>query len=187
MLQAICNKFLALDPEIHLSTVDLQGKHIAIICNDYNLPAAYACFDGAQILFSSSKPEHVDVSIQGNVKDFVHFALFKDPKVLQIDGDAMVAGMLHKLYQRLDIDWEEELSKHTGDVIAYNVLSCFSKVKKYTQNSLQALGAMTTEYLQEEAEALVTQHEIDQFMHEVDALRLRVDRLVARIAAYESN
>ncbi len=100
MLQAICNKALSLDPNITPDIEALHGKAVAVLCNDYNMSATYLHFENAQLLFSSSMPARVDVSISGCLKDFVSFAILRDPKVLQITGDVHVAAQLQKLFQK---------------------------------------------------------------------------------------
>ncbi|HSX19847.1 MAG TPA: SCP2 sterol-binding domain-containing protein [Gammaproteobacteria bacterium] len=186
MLQALLNKFISLDPGIDHYLTALQGKQLAIVCTD---PAhtMFISFDNKQILLSSSAPDHVDVTITGKMQDFVKYALTKQRADLRVDGDAMLAALIEKLYTTMDIDWEEELSKLTGDAIAYQAGAMFRTLKNYTADSSTNLGAMISEYLQEESGILPTHYEVDAFLQEVDELRLRVDRLEARINAYESN
>ncbi len=46
---------------------------------------------------------------------------------------------------------------------------------------------MVVEHLQNDADVLPTHYEVNAFMQEVDELRMRVDRLDARIKEYEAN
>ena len=185
MLQAIFNQVLQLDPNAAQNLHKLAGKNLAIICSNpaHNL---YVTFENNKVLFASSIPAHIDLTISGTLQDFVSFAISKERSQLQISGDIMVASLVEKLYSQLDIDWENELSQHTGDIFAHQALQCFKTLKNYTQTSMDSFSTMLVEYLQNDADILPTPIEVEQFMHEIDLLRLQVDRLEARIKAYES-
>lgn len=185
MLQLIINKILALDPALTRYLRPLQGKQIAIICTDFS--TQYCTFTAEQILCSSSVPAQLDATISGTLADFLKFAITKQNRNLHISGDATIAQLFAKFYLEMHIDWEEELSKHTGDAIAYQTLHTLRKIKQYQHETTHSVAAMLTEYLQEESALVPTHYEVDAFMQNVDDLRLRVDRLEARIKAYESN
>ena len=40
---------------------------------------------------------------------------------MHIEGDTHIALALEQLFQKLDIDWEEHLSRFVGDVVAYKI------------------------------------------------------------------
>lgn len=187
MLQIIINKLLSLDSGLEQYLQQLHGKYVAIICRDMPIHTTYCLFDNKQIHFSSSVPHHIDVTITSTWRGFIQYALTKNPLELQITGDATIASLVEKLYLQLDIDWEDELAKFTGDIIAHQALNYLRQAKQYSQDTRSSLREMITEYLQEESDLVPTKTEVDEFMSEVDELRLRVDRLEARIKAYESN
>ncbi len=107
-------------------------------------------------------------------------ALFSSDVV--IEGDMEVGRAVQQFLDELEIDWEEQLSKYVGDVVAHQVgravREAFSWGKKATETLLQD----GVEYLQEESRELPHPVEIEMFVSEVDALRSDVDRLSARVA-----
>lgn len=187
MLQLIINKCLSLDPGLTRHLQQLEGKNLAIICTDMPAQSMYCVFANGQINLSSSAPQEIDVTIQGTVRSFLHYAVTKQRAGITISGDATVAATVEKLYSQLDINWEEELSKFTGDAIAHQAIYSLRQIKQFGRDTSSSLGAMVTEYLQEESKLLPTAYEVESFMQDVDELRLRVDRLEARIKAYESD
>lgn len=187
MLQALINRILKLNTAVYPYMEPLNGKNIAIICQDYTSYNLYATIEDNNILFSSYLSQEVDLEITANLMDFVKFAITKDRKLIRIHGDGALATDLEKLYLHMNIDWEEELSKITGDIIAHKAFYWFQTLKKYSSESAGSFAEMIVEYAQNEASILPTQEEVDIFMHDVDELKLRVDRLAARIKAYENN
>lgn len=186
MLQVIINKYLSLDPDIEILLAPLQDKVISITCNDFPKHNIHGTFSTKNLLLTSSTPEHVDLSISSSLNGFVKLALFNDRSNIQISGSIGLAESLQNLFTNLNIDWEEELSKYSGDVIAHQAMRHFKQLRSYANNSCQDLQEMISDYLQEESGILPTNYEVQQFMQEVDELRFTVDRLDARITAYEN-
>lgn len=180
ILQGIINKYLRLDPSIDSLLLPLENKTLHINCSDF-AAQIYAAINNGHFLFSSSEPAHCDIKISGKLVDFVSFALNKQQSALQIQGDLHAAQNLQKLLVELNIDWAQELSKITGDFIAQEALYLFKQFSGYRRDAHNSLADMITEYLQEESGLLPTAHEVTEFIQAVDALRLRVDRLEARI------
>lgn len=187
MLQLILNKFLAMDPALNKHLDALEGKNFAVICNDLPQHNLYGTFSGHKIFLSSNPAHTIDVEISGTLRNFVQFAVSKQPTGIKITGDALVAQLVQKLYLDMHIDWEEELAKITGDALAYSALQMLRQFKNNTREAGSSLAEMITEYLQEEVKVLPTQFEVENFLQEVDELRLRVDRLEARIKAYANS
>ena len=187
MLQAIINKYLSMDPDIEMLLRPLHAKTIAIICHDFPKQNIYATFEDNKILLSSSMPCNLDLTISSTLNGFIKFALTKERSEIQLNGSIGLAESVQKLFINLNIDWEEELSKYSGDIIAHQAMRCFKTLRAYTSGSLSSFQEMITEYLQEESQLLPTNYEIRQFMQEVDELRFAVDRLDAKVFTYENN
>lgn len=185
MLQAIINKALSLDPFAHQYLTLLNGKKFTILCMDIPKPI-YFMFENNKILFSSSPPEHIDVNISSDYTGFLKYAINKNITNIKITGDMETAKILQRLYLNLDIDWEEELSNFMGDILAHQTMKKLRQLRAYTNEATTSLTAMITEYLQEETVLLPTRYEVNNFLEEIDDLRLRADRLEARIKAYEN-
>lgn len=173
-----------MDPTLDISCLD--GKILAIICRDYPNLTFYCTFEDQQMLIMSSAPDTVDTIITATLQDFLLFAL-KQKANLQISGDMHLAQDCQKILASLNIDWEEELSKYTGDVIAYTTMQTLRKLRVRSVATKDSLSEMITEYLQEESGVLPTNYEVNNFMQEVDQLKLMVDRLEAKVNLYENS
>lgn len=187
ILQLIINKYLALDPDLTSHLEPLAGKVIIVKCTDYPDWQLYCTFTNQNILFTSSQPQHNDVKIYSSFSGFVKFAISRDKTEIMIEGNIHIAESILKFFSDLNIDWEEELSKYSGDVIAHQAGVLITRLKHYHKQSNSSLEAMITEYLQEESGLLPTNFEINEFIDAVDQLRLDADRLDAKVTIYENN
>mgnify|MGYP000125470457 CR=1 FL=1 len=187
MLQLIINKYLSLDPDLEYKLEPLNGKIISINCTDYTFWQICGVFTHQHLLLISSKPEHIDVTIRSTLAGFIQFILSKDKSAIMIDGNVHIAELILKFISNLDLDWEEELSKYSGDVLAYQAVTLMKRFKKYHAHSSSSLEAMISEYLQEESGLLPTNLEVNDFINAVDDLRMHVDRVQAQVTAHENN
>ncbi len=97
---------------------------------------------------------------------------------VEIEGDTALAQRFGDFMAGLEIDWEEQLSRLTGDYVAHAVGTRLRAAGRWGQGSLATLGQDLKEYLQEEGRLLPTRYELDQFLAAVDRLRdARVERL----------
>ena len=100
---------------------------------------------------------------------------------IKVDGDTHLATALAKVLSHVRWDYEDDLSKLTGDVSA-------SKIGEFTRQSASTvkdtainLAEMLSEYWQEEKPLLAKKRHVEQFNTEVDTLRADVERLEKRL------
>ena len=105
-----------------------------------------------------------------------------------------VAQAFERLLKQIDIDWEEMLSRYTGDAIAYQVGNLVRGLKNWGQQSTNAFADDLRDYLQIEAQYLPLPDEVEAFNNAVDDLRaaaerleMRVQRLQNRLASSQAN
>lgn len=98
-----------------------------------------------------------------------------------IKGDIEIVKNLNHLFEEHQIDWEEHLSKFTGDVLAHKAGNIFKKNKSYIKKTRDSLIDNMGEYLQEEKQILPHPLAIDNFNKNIDELRLQLDRTQARL------
>lgn len=97
-------------------------------------------------------------------------------------GDFALAHQFMSALQHLEIDWEEQLSKITGDWVAFNVGETVRKGQKAGRSAQQKIGETIKEYLQFEVELLPTASQVHHFNQAVTQLNTDFDALAARIA-----
>ena len=96
-------------------------------------------------------------------------------------GDTELAGDIQKLFRYAKPDFEEELSRLVGDVVAFQVGTFVRQARDWGKQSSETFHSNVGEYLQEESRAVPTGVEMDEFMSGVEDLRDDADRFAARI------
>ncbi len=166
----------------HLNThsfASLHGHTISITCSDLN-KTWYISFE-EKIHVVDSTAATVDVTITSTIAGFIRHAIHKDHAAVHIAGNIHVAQLLQQSFDNLDIDWEEEISKYTGDVIAHQGMRILKNIHA------TEIPNMLQEYIQEEIKLLPTKVEVADFLTEIDHMRNRVERLQRRIEQHASN
>lgn len=184
-LESALELYLRQDPDAARRAGALQGKVIALCITGtgltlYFLPAA----DGVQVLSRYEGP--VDTQLSGSPLGFARLALDRREDALfqgavQIDGDTDTGQMFQELLSDADWDWEEQLSRVTGDVLAHRAGELARHARQFFEASRETLFQDSSEYLQEEARLLPTRVEVTYFLGDVDRLRDDVERLQARV------
>jgi ubiquinone biosynthesis protein UbiJ len=106
---------------------------------------------------------------------------------VEIDGDVELGTKLQRIFERLDIDWEEHLSRLTGDIVAHQLGNTVRGFFAWGRRAADHLGHDVADYLQEENETLPVAWEVEEFIQGVDTLRSDVDRLEARVKRLARN
>jgi len=101
---------------------------------------------------------------------------------VEISGDTHLAQQFGDILAGLDIDWEEQLSKLTGDVIAHEIGNATRGLLGWGTRQTRIIEQNLQEYLQEELRLTPSRLELEPFLQDVDRLRDDVERLEARIA-----
>jgi len=79
------------------------------------------------------------------------------------------------------VDWEEPLSKLTGDVVANQLGNAVRDVSGWLRDATKTNALNVSEYFREEEAMLPSKFEVNKFKANVDELRLSVDRLEAKV------
>ncbi len=102
-----------------------------------------------------------------------------------LSGDTALAHEFGTILADLDIDWEEQLSKFTGDLVAHELGSAARQIRRYAEETADRLARDLGEYLTEEARLLPTRAEVEEFVEQVDELRDDAERLEAWVKLLE--
>jgi ubiquinone biosynthesis protein UbiJ len=100
---------------------------------------------------------------------------------VSIDGDVETGQAFKAVLDQLDIDWEEQLSRLTGDVIAHQLANMTRRAGKALRYGRRTLEQDIGEYLQEELQVLPARIEAANFSAAVTRISIDTDRLAARI------
>lgn len=105
---------------------------------------------------------------------------------IQLEGNLQVAQAFETLLKKIDIDWEEIISRYTGDAVANQLGNLARGFMDWGRQSANAFADDLRDYLQIEARHLPMPHEVEQFNNAVDDLRASVERFEMRVQRLES-
>ncbi len=179
-------RYISLDPDASLWLKPLSSKVIAIRLQPFDQLAYLQVHDSGLQLLEHFQGE-ADTILSGTPIAFGLMGLSNNPLrslfsgEIEISGDSHTGRQFQKLFKNLNIDWEEQLSKVTGDVAAHKIGNSLKSAQAWTADTIETFNLNTGEYLQEEAHILPTKTEVENFYTTVDQLRADSDRLQARI------
>ena len=185
------NKALSLDPFTAKRLTALAGRVIAI---HIDAPALdlYILPDEHGVMLMSRYEGRPDLKLSGDIGAFVRLAAQDRadkqgiPPGISIEGDANLASQLQAIIAGLDLDWEEQLSRLTGDTVAHQTGRLVRGAAAYVRETSGTLGMNLEEFLKEETRFLPQRFEVDEWVADVDRLRDDAARLEARVQRLEN-
>ena len=132
--------------------------------------------------------EAADAVIEGTPLAFLRLATSDATKSIRaggmdVRGDAEVAEGFRRLLEAARPDFEEELSRFTGDAAAHTLAGFAREAADFGRRAGDAFARNVSEYLSEESRDVPARVEVEEFLEGVDRFREAVDRLEARVAA----
>ena len=191
LIQAFCatletafNALIDMDPEAKRRLLAMQGKVIRIRLKEIDLSLTLIPGNDGVMIYPHYEGEP-DTEIVGSPVGLLNLGLGNKGALFQgevvINGDVQLGQQLNRMLDQLNIDWEEQLSRLTGDALAHHLGRVARGTLAWGSQALGGLAANITEYLQQESRDLPTRDEITPFLQQVDGLRDDVARLEARI------
>jgi ubiquinone biosynthesis protein UbiJ len=141
-------------------------------------------FEQQSVQLSHKDEENADLLIAGTAFNLLKLGEHPDnlfSSEIRIHGDVQFAKQLQDVLDGFDFDWEQQLARLTGDVIAQPLAYGLKQGFGWLRSTSQSLQLSLSEYLREEAQLLPDKIQIEDYMQAVDRLRADCDRLEARI------
>lgn len=184
-LEQALNAALALDPKTGERLSRMDGKVIAIELSGTGIRLHLQPENGGLRLMSHYDGQ-VDTTLRGAPLSMLRMSSGRTGEGMfhggvEIDGDVELATRFQRILEKLDIDWEEHLSRLAGDIVAHQVGNTVRGLFSWGQRAADHLSDDVADYLQEEREILPVDWEVDEFIDSVDVLRSDVDRIEARV------
>ena len=183
------NKTLEHAPQTQARLAKLQGKTMALHLKSINQSLAITSRpEGLE--FSREIPETVDVTLKATIGAMVKIARdgMEDAELesgeLEIIGDPIIGQRFALVISELDIDWYGLFSEHIGDGPAQAVTSVAAQAKEFTKESQSNLKSWLNDFIKNDLDIVVDEHEVDSFLDDVDTLRADADRLEAKVKAF---
>jgi ubiquinone biosynthesis protein UbiJ len=195
-IEMAMNQLLKLDDDSQQRLKKLSGKSLQVTIKELPWPLLFSFSEQIDVRTvitpdNDSEPEPVDCLIELNLetlpklKDSSQLTQLIQKKQLNLIGDIYVAQTFSALLKDLDVDWEEQLSRYTGDVVAHQTFSSmrtiFDTAKTQIEQGVIELG----EYLTQSDSIAVKPSEMIEFSRDVSDLRSSTERLSAKIALLE--
>jgi len=184
-LETAINTYLQMDPETLQQLSKFSDKVIAIELQDTGL--TLYCLPQTQGMTIMSQYQGApDTTISGRPVSLAKLTIMNDTQVMfagevTISGDVELGQRFKKLLENMDIDWEEHLSRVTGDIVAHKTGHAIREMAAWWRNNSERAQQNGREYLQEEVNILPEKQEVEAFFSDVESLRDDVARLAARI------
>jgi ubiquinone biosynthesis protein UbiJ len=185
-IAALLNRNVAMSTRAQVLASRLEGRSLAVHFEGFPLKVR-ASISSGQIALRNAAEEEADATVSGTpislltlIGSDAGVRLRSSP--VTIRGDAEIAEGFQELLRVARPEFEEELSRHVGDVAAHQIGNMVRGMTGWGRNAAATFAANLGEYLQEEGRDLVTRTEMDEFLHEVDEQREAADRLEARVA-----
>jgi len=191
-LETAVNGVLALDPETRERLAELRGRVIAF--EIVGLGATLYLIPGVDRLNVYTHHEGMpDTTLRGSPLGLLSMGLAENAGDsffagdVSLDGDVELGSRFREILDGLDIDWEEHLSRLTGDVVAHKAGELLRGALAWGGKAIDTLSRDGAEYLQEERRDLPSRGEVEDFLDDVDTLRSDADRLAARVERLEAS
>lgn len=184
-LESALNRYLELDPAVVESLARLHGRVIAFELVGVGEKLYLVPGQGRLQVLAEYEGE-TDCLLRGTPLALTRMGDHRASSAqlfsgeVEISGDTELAHSFGKIIASMDVDWEEQLSRVTGDIIAHELGNLWRGARRWSRDSSRSLGMDIQEFLQEELRLLPLRTEIDAFLADVDSIRDDAERLQAR-------
>ncbi len=186
------NAVISLDENATSRLQQLAGKIIKLELSGLPFNLFIRVSSDSQLNIMSAFDGEVDTTIRG-----APFAIFRMKRGRTgeglFGGDVVIEGnhgagqALQDILSELDIDWEEQLSKLTGDIVAHQLGNTLRGIHRWFNHGSDVVINDVAEYIQHEVELVPVKWEVDGFNQQVDSLRSDADRLSAKFTQLKNN
>ena len=187
--QQVLSAILGSDPHIRKTLNRFAGKAIQISTSS---PALNLCliFDDDNVrinaLDASKHALPVDAQVRGSLQDLLAQLLASSSSSLtasniEISGDVQLVQDIFTTLKRLDLDWRDYLAPIIGDLPTHELGRLSEKSRVWAEQARSNVHRNVDDYLKEEIQLFPHRNELNNFNAGVDDLRLRLDRLQARM------
>ncbi len=188
-LQTAFNRYAELDPDSKSRLQRLQGKVICFQIEGLELPVWFI-FNEQNVEIVEDFGDAADAVISGG--PFSMLALAGGTRSIfdggvTITGETETAQQFSRVLTGIDVDWEEHLSRLSGDAVAHQVGRVSRGLRGWLNERTEALQQNTGDYLRDETNNVPNSWELEEFTEQVDELRDRVELLELRITKQQSD
>jgi ubiquinone biosynthesis protein UbiJ len=189
-LQKAVNHYLSLDPESLQRLAAVENKIVKMELLGIGLDF-YLTFTAGGLQFEIPADKNTsikaDTVISGTPLRLLHMVFSGENRSQFFVDDVSIQGNLElgqqviHLFDQIEIDWEEHLSRFIGDVPAHHLGNFARKAREWGKQTRRTLMQDVNEYVHEEINLFPASEALRDFFHDVDVLRMHTDRLEAKL------
>ena len=185
-LETALDRYLSLDPEVAARLDRLNGKVLKVEVRGLDLHF-YLLPAGHRIQVQGHYEGAPDACLSGAPLSLARLALSEQGRrtlfsgTVQLEGDTELGQQLQDILNAVDIDWEEQLARLTGDVVAHQAGNAARGAQQWAGKTRESLTLDLADYLHEETRQVPARGEVERFVADVDTLRADIERLAARV------
>jgi ubiquinone biosynthesis protein UbiJ len=185
-LESAMNRYLRLDPDAGARMAQMEGQCIALELRGMDLKL-FILPDAQGIHLTDRLEGEADTVLRGTPLGMAQLGLGSNTGETLFSGEVLIEGDVETgqafkaILDEMDIDWEEQLSKLTGDFIAHQLGNASRHARQFLQHARTTIEQDISEYLREELRILPSRVETDYFSTGVSRIGMDVERLEARI------
>jgi ubiquinone biosynthesis protein UbiJ len=184
-MERALNRYLRLDPAAMLRMAELQGRCVGVELLGIGL--RFYIQPGPDGVRITEQAEQVDTMLHGTPLAMARLGLGGNAGKTLFSGDVTISGDVETgqafkaALDDMDIDWEEQLSHLTGDIIAHQAGNAWRHFRTVVRSGSATLQQDLEEYLKEELRLVPSRVEIGNLAADISRTRADTDRLEARI------
>ena len=187
-IEFLINRLVARDSHILATLADPErDKSVSLCCTSMPVWQITVLITPTRIMLLSAPDQLADAEIQGSTTALLQLLLNNDPATalhhpdIILSGDISLIQHLYRSLRRLDVRWDDLLAPWLGDVNTHVLRTASAQASANLGRAMHTLKLDLTDYLQEEAAVLPRRDEIEDLTDALQSMRLRLDRLDARV------
>jgi ubiquinone biosynthesis protein UbiJ len=190
-VEILLNQLLAQDPAAAAKLQELcppdSQPVVSLLCTTTPKWQLHLLLDGSRLQLRSVYDGPVAASVSASASAFIRLVSAENTRTALFSPDIVLAGDTHlvqalfETLRNLDFDWEYYMESVTGGVLTHQLSKAVDSARQWSGEFTDSMRSNFQEYLHEESGLLPQQSELEEFYTGVDELRLRIDRLEARL------
>jgi ubiquinone biosynthesis accessory factor UbiJ len=184
-LEQALNRVLALDPDTQAAIAKLDTRRIQLALEAPAI-ALEISVESDQLRVGPVQDSEADLGIRSTISGALsQLPFFRSSNAapvgkVRINGDAELARQLQTLAKNFDPDWDKPFAEAFGAIIGPQISKALREAFKQGMNIAKKFSHDSVDYLTEESRDVVSGAEQTAFNEDVDDLRDRAERVLAR-------
>jgi ubiquinone biosynthesis protein UbiJ len=184
-VETILNRLIQDDPALVRQLARLKGKVIQVHLKEFDKALTFvfsqqvdvlACYEGQPDCFLS-----LTISTLPQLREPANITQLIKQEQLALEGDVQLAQKFAQLMTDCQPDWEEWLSRLTGDIVAHTVARGVKDLGEWIHHRHRRHQAHLAQVLTEEWQIAPGSLEIADFCDQVDEVKSFLGRLEIRV------